>query len=265
MFVSVEEDTCFGTCFTTCGGGYLFVSVEEDTCLCLWRRILAYFLHYLWRRIRVCASGGGYMFLFPWMRILALVLALLLVEEDTCLRLRISAVNIRRLIIFSSLHWFFNHPFFFCIVRACLLVCVCVYACVSFSPIHSLSLGVYMYAHLLVCVPICSCARRFLREFVVLKKTLLVRVPVCSCARPFPRILMSCLFRVCVCVCVYACASFSPIPLFLRARIFAPDPPRVVFHPSPLELFYFFLSNAFFPCLFWAGSRRKKRWKGRRR
>ena len=77
------------------------MSVEEDTCLCLWRRILA------------------------------LVLALLLVEEDTCLRLRISAVNIRRLIIFSSLHWFFNHPLFFCIVRACLLVCVCVYACVS--------------------------------------------------------------------------------------------------------------------------------------
>ena len=31
MFVSVEEDTCFGTCFTTCGGGYVFVPVEEDT------------------------------------------------------------------------------------------------------------------------------------------------------------------------------------------------------------------------------------------
>ncbi len=215
----------------------MFVPVEEDTCL------------------------------FPWMRILALVLALLLVEEDTCLRLRISAVNIRRLIIFSSLHWFFNHPLFFCIVRACLLVCVCVCACVSFSPIHSLSLGVYMYAHLLVRVPICSCARRFLRKFVVLKKTLLVRGPVCSCARPFPRILMSCRVCVCVCVCIYiyACASFSLIPLFLRARIFAPDPPRVVFHPAPLQLFYFFLSNAFFPCLFWAGSRRKKRWKGRRR
>ena len=74
MSVSVEEDTCIGTFFTTCGGGYVFVPVEEDTCL------------------------------FPWMRILALVLALLLVEEDTCLRLRISAVNIRRLIIFSSLH-----------------------------------------------------------------------------------------------------------------------------------------------------------------
>ena len=201
--------------------------------------------------------------LFPWMRILALVLALLLVEEDTCLRLRISAVNIRRLIIFSSLHWFFNHPFFFCIVRACLLVCVCVYACVSFSPIHSLSLGVYMYAHLLVRVPICSCARRFLRKFVVLKKTLLVRVPVCSCARPFPRILMSCPFRVCVCVCVCVCVRLflSHSSLSARPYICAGSSPRG-FPPLASPTFLFFPLQRFFSLSILGGVQKKKKVEG---
>jgi hypothetical protein len=29
MIVSVDEDTCFGTCFTTCEGGYLFATAVK--------------------------------------------------------------------------------------------------------------------------------------------------------------------------------------------------------------------------------------------
>ena len=144
-------------------------------------------------------------------------------------------------------------------------MCVCVYACVSFSPIHSLSLGVYMYAHLLVRVPICSCARRFPRKFVVLKKTLLVRVPVCSCARPFPRILMSCPFRVCACVCVCVCMR-APLslpflsfcaPVYLRRIL-----PAWFSTPRLSNFFIFSSPTLFFPVYSGRGPEEKKGGRG---